>query len=184
MPGIRRSEVSAGDDRNPLQDVDAVRVGSGGHGAGAVNQCLIGRNRAAYAGQRCLLIGIRPADDGVNLEARCGLDERLDAVEVRDAGQFDKNLVVTKAILLNDGLADAKGVDAVANHFNRVLDGPLVERLLDVRLHCDVQRVIAPAADVILARVLAVDEGLYRAGLRRVNSFDLNLLRVGRIRLG
>ena len=112
------------------------------------------------------------------------MDERLYAVEVRDAGQLDKDLVVTEAILLNDGLADAKGVDAVANHFNRVLDGPLVERLLDVRLHCDVQRVIAPAADVILARVLAVDERLYRAGLRGVNSFDLNLLRVGRIRLG
>ena len=73
-----------------------------------MNQCLIGRNRATYAGQRCLLIGIGAADNCVNLEARGGLDEGLDAVEVRDAGQLDKNLIVTEAILLNDGLADTE----------------------------------------------------------------------------
>ena len=94
----------------------------------------------------------------MNLKSRGRLDEGLYPVKVGDAWEFDKNLIVAETVLLNDGLADTEGVDAVANHFNRVLDGPVVERLFDVRLHRDGHGVIAATAHVVLAGVLAVEK--------------------------
>src|SRR5205814_10663303 len=58
--GIGRPEVSSGNDCNPLQYIYAIRVGAGGHGAGAVNQLLVRRKRSADTGERRLFVWIWP----------------------------------------------------------------------------------------------------------------------------
>ena len=98
---------------------------------------FIRRQRTAYAGQRRLLILIRAADDGVNLKPGRGLDDAFHAVEIFNAGQLDQNLVVAQAVLLDDRLADAEGIHAVADGLDGLLDGFLFKRQLDLWLHGD-----------------------------------------------
>ena len=66
-----------------------------------MNKLLVGRKRAAHAGRRLLLVLVRAADHGVNLQPGRGLDDVLDPVEIVDAGQLDQDLVVAQAVLLN-----------------------------------------------------------------------------------
>ena len=56
-----------------------------------------------------------------------GLHDFLDAGRIVDAGKLDQDLVVAEAVLLNHRLGDAELVDAVADGFDGLLDGALLD---------------------------------------------------------
>ena len=78
-------------------------------------QFLIRGKRAADAGQCSLLVRERSAHHGMNRQPRCGRNNVLHAVDVRNARQFHQDLVIAQPVLLNDRLAHTKTVDAIAN---------------------------------------------------------------------
>ena len=87
-----------------------------------MQQNIVRRNRAAQAGHRLRLVLVRATHDCVNLKTRRGLNNALHPVQVADTGQFHQNLVVAQAVLLNQRLAHAERVHAVANRLDRLLD--------------------------------------------------------------
>ena len=124
---IGRSEISAGNHRDAMHDINAVCVRAGAHSAGAMNQFLVARKRAAHAGKGLLIVLVGAAYHGVNLKPRSVLDDSLHPVKVVDAGQLYKNLIVAQAILLNHRLADAQCIHAVADGLDSLLNGFLLQ---------------------------------------------------------
>ncbi len=56
-----------------------------------------------------------------------GLHDFLDAGGIVHAGKLDQNLVVAQAVLLDDRLGDAELVNTVADGFDGLLDGALLD---------------------------------------------------------
>ena len=167
-----------------MHDIDAVGVRAGADRAGAMHELLVGRNRAAHAGQGLLVIFVGTADHGVNLKPRRGLDDAHHPVQVVDAGQLDQNLILAQAVLLDLRLAHAQRVHAVANGLNGLLDGLLLKSRHHHRLHGQREaRIRAAAGHVVLARILGLQRGANVARLGRFRAFHADHVRLGRIGL-
>ena len=68
-----------------------------------------------------LLAAIRPADRLPDFQHGGGLHDFFHARRIIHAGQLHKNLVVAQSVLLDDRLADAELVNAVADGLDRLL---------------------------------------------------------------
>ena len=91
---------------------------------------------AAVGGQHFLLtvVGAAIVHALADLQHGGGLHYFLDAGRIVDAGKLHENLVIAQAVLLNHRLGDAELVDAVADGFDRLFDGALLERVEHRRL--------------------------------------------------
>jgi len=146
-----------------------------------LRQLFVGRNYATVAGQGLLLVLVGAAGHGVNLQPRRFLNKALDPVQIVDARQFNQNLVVSQAILLDHGFADTQRVDAVANGLDGLLDGLLLQRRHDQRLHGECETGVAASASyLVLVGILGLQQGTHVAGLLGRYAFhpdDLGLVR-------
>jgi hypothetical protein len=90
------------------------------------------RSDTAFVLQSGLLAGVRSAGHLLNFEHGGGLDEVLHAAGIVDAGELHQDLVLPEPVGLDGGLADAQGVNAVADGIDGLGDG-LVLELVEAR---------------------------------------------------
>src|SRR6185437_7263349 len=93
------------------------------------------RNHATKLLRCILLAGVRATLNQMNFETGRGLDDTPDAIEVIDSGQLDEDLIAAEVVLLNHGLADTEGVDALADDGNRLIERVLLNIRLSGGLH-------------------------------------------------
>ena len=83
-----------------------------------------------------------------------GLHDFLDPGGIVDAGKLDENLVVAEAVFLNHRLGDAELVDTVADGFDGLLDGALLDGFQHGRLEGDVPGVIRAGDQIVFAELV------------------------------
>ena len=86
-----------------------------------------------------------------------GLHDFLDAGGIIDAGKLDENLIVAEAVFLNHRLGDTELVDTVANGFDGLLDGALLDGFSTVGLRVTFQVLSGTGGQIVFAE-LVIDE--------------------------
>ena len=75
----------------------------------------------------CSWLGYGPPSDLLDLQHRRGLHDFLHARRIVHARQLHQNLVLPEPVLLDDRLAHAQRVDAVADGLDRLRDGAILQ---------------------------------------------------------
>ena len=173
--GLGGAQVAPGNGRGAGDDVPGGLggVATARADGAALHQHRIRRQHAILRGQRFLLAGKRAGQRLPDFQQGGGLHDLLDAGGIVHARQLDQDLVLAEAVLLDDRLADAKLVNAVANGLDGLRHGTVLELGERLRLHGQRPGVLGAGGEVVLRQQVADDLAQVGGGLRR-NTLDLD----------
>ena len=181
--GLGVAEVGAFHFTGALEDVDAVGCAGRAYSA---NHVVVRREGSVDRGKGGGLV-VEPglaAVHGVDFELGGLLDDVFDAGGIVNAGEFDEDLVIAEAVLLDDGLGDAELVDALADGLDGGVEGAGLEVSDGRGAHGELESAVGLRGEIVAGVGGGADERADGAVLGRSDAGDGDGLRVRRIGLG